>query len=201
MNQLMAAAKIFLLTFFVFSTVSFAQSIYEIAPGTRLLLRMDNEINSEVSSVNDTFTATLAQPLVVREVVVLPVGTIVEGRITRVKRAAFAGKGGELTVAFEELRLVTGAKRTITGVMVDQLKTGSTSPARNVLSVIGGAALGAIIGAVSKADNGAVIGAGIGAGAGASLAVFDKGKEVRIKADEKFEIELTEKVVLPAADF
>jgi hypothetical protein len=33
---------------------------------------MDNEINSKVASVNDTFTATVVVPLIIREVTVLP---------------------------------------------------------------------------------------------------------------------------------
>jgi hypothetical protein len=201
MNFLRTATKIFFLLFFVFSAVNFAQSIYEIPSGTKIRLRMDNEINSEVSSMNDTFTATIAEPVTIREAVVLPVGTVIEGRITRVKRAASGGQSGEMEVEFEEIRLVNGVKREIDGMLVNELKAESNSPTRNVFSIIGGAALGAIVGVISRAENGALIGAGIGAGAGTGVALLQKGKDVKIKAEEKFEIKLTKNVTLPAEDF
>ncbi|CAN5652854.1 hypothetical protein BH24ACI2_BH24ACI2_00070 [soil metagenome] len=175
-------------------------SIYEIQAGTKIRVRMDNEINSEVSGVNDTFTTTIAEPVKVRETVVLPIGTIIEGRITEVKRASAGGKGGSLTVLFETMRLAGGDKRDIAGVLVNELKAESSQTA-NILAIIGGTAIGGIFGAVSKTDNGALIGAGIGAGAGTGVALLRKGKDVSIKADEEFEIKLVKKVILPAQDY
>ena len=161
---------------------------------------MDNEINSRVSGVNDTFTATTAEPVKVREAVVLPIGTIIEGRITKVKRAAAGGQNGDLTVAFETMRFTGGDKRDIQGVLVNDLNADSSQTA-NILTIIGGTALGGIFGAVSKANNGLLIGAGIGAGAGTGIALLKKGQEVSIKADEKFDIELTKNVTLPVLDY
>lgn len=200
MKRLQATAKIFFL-FFVFSIALEAQSIYELPAGTRIRVRMDNEINSKVSSVDDTFTMKIAEPVIVREIIVLPVGTVIEGRVTRVTTAASGGKDGEMEVKFETLLLTDGARRRIEGVLVNPLKAEKSSPAVNVLTIAGGAALGAIVGAVSGADNGALIGAGIGAGAGTGAVYLRKGRDVRIKADEKFEIELTKNVILPVQDF
>ena len=101
-----------------------------------------------------------------------------------------------MTVSFETMRFANGNKREIEGVLVNELKAESSQTA-NLLTVIGGTALGGIFGAVSKADSGSLIGAGIGAGAGTGIAFLRKGQEVRIKADEKFEIELTKNVTLP----
>ena len=200
MKHLQAATQIAFL-FFAFSVVIKAQSIYELPAGTRIRVQMDNEINSKVSSVDDTFTMKIAEPVIVREVIVLPVGTVIEGRVLRVKPAAVGGQGGEMEVEFETLRLEDGAKREIEGILVNPLKAERKSPVGSVLTIVGGAALGAIVGAVSQADNGALIGAGVGAGVGTGAAYLRKGKEVRIKADEKFEIELTKNVILPVRDF
>jgi hypothetical protein len=161
---------------------------------------MDNEINSKVSSENDTFTVKISEPLKVRESVVLPIGTIIEGRITKVKRAALGGKSGSLEVSFETLRSPDGAKQKIEGVLVNRLNAESSSTT-TALTIVGGTALGAIVGAASKAQSGALIGAGIGAGAGTSIAFLRKGKDVRIKTDEEFEIELTKNVSLPVRDY
>jgi hypothetical protein len=69
------------------------------------------------------------------------------------------------------------------------------------LSVVGGTALGALFGAVTKTPNGALIGAGIGAGAGTTVALLKKGKDVRVKRSQEFEIELKKEVMLPVQDY
>ena len=198
--NLLQATKILAVCFLLFATVN-AQSIYELPSGTKILVQMDNEINSKVSSVDDTFTTVIAEPVVVRETVVLPIGTIIEGRITKVTRASFGGQNGELEVKFETMRFMDGERREIEGVLVNGLKISSSSQTANILTVAGAAGIGGLLGAVSKADNGALIGAGIGAGAGGAVAYLKKGKDVKIKTDEKFEIEITKNVNLPVEDF
>lgn len=102
-------ASILLLLIFANYSFSAAQtdSIYRIAAGTRISLKLDAEINSRVSIVNDTFTAIVTKPVIVRDSVVLPAGSIVEGRVASVSRAAGGGKGGKLDVVFEWLKLST----------------------------------------------------------------------------------------------
>lgn len=202
MNLSQTATKIFASVFllFSFSALTNAQSIYELEAGTKIRVQMDNEINSQVSSAGDTFTTVVTEPVIVRDAVVLPAGVVIEGRVTKVNRAAAGGKKGEMEIKFETLRFADGEKRAIEGILVNDLEAKSSSKI-GILSVIGGTAFGALIGAVSKADNGALIGAGVGAGIGTSVALLQKGKDVRIKSDEKFEIKLTKNVTLPVEDF
>lgn len=197
----MAKIFAFFLLFFVsFSSLPGQSSIYRLAPGTKIRVQMDNEINSEVSSVDDTFTTTVAEPVKIRETVVLPAGTVIEGRITRAERASFGGRGGALALRFETIRFANGETRAIDGRPVNELKAESVRK-ENLWIIAGGTALGALIGAVAKKGNGALIGAGLGAGVGAGTTVLRKGRQVRIKRDEKFEIELTREVVLPVEDY
>ncbi len=206
MNFWLVKTKVFAFIFLFFVNFVIAadaqtnQSIYQLQAGTLFRVSMDNEINSKVAGVNDTFTVTLAEPVVVRETVVLPVGTIFEGRVTRVKRASFGGRNGTIEVSFQTLRFANGEKRAIEGIMVDEINS-PTSPTASILAIGGGTAFGGIIGAVSKAQNGALIGAGIGAGAGTAVAFLKKGKDVGIKTDAKFQIKLTSDVTLPVRDF
>ncbi len=203
MNFRRRTTKIFAFLFLFFAsflTLKSQDSIYQLEAGTKIRVSMDNEINSEVSGVNDTFTTKIAEPVRVRETVVLPVGTVIEGRVTKVERAAGGGKGGSLLVRFETIRFENGEKREIEGVLVNELKA-SRSQKTSILAIIGGTAIGALIGAVSKTENGALIGAGVGAGAGTGVALVRKGKNVRIKTDEKFEIELKKQVTLPVQDY
>jgi hypothetical protein len=205
MNIWLITTKVFaffslLFVIFISANAQTDSSIYQLQSGTRIRVRMDNEINSKVSSENDTFTAKISEPLKVRESVVLPIGTIIEGRVTKVRRAAVGGKSGSLEVSFESLRSLEGVKQKIEGALVNRL-TGESSSTATALTIIGGTALGGIIGAVSKAQNGALSGAGIGAGAGTGIAFLRKGKDVKIKTDEEFEIELTKDVTLPVEDY
>lgn len=204
MNFLRLTTKISAVCFLIFvisNAAVKAQNIYEVPSGTKFSVRMDNEINSKVSSKDDTFTATVYEPVKISETAVLPIGTVIEGRVTRVSRAEAGNKNGELEVRFETMRFIGGETREIEGVLVSPLKADSASMTATVLTVAGGTVLGALIGAVTKSDNGALIGAGIGAGAGGTVAYLKKGREVKIKADEKFEIEITKNVILPVKDF
>lgn len=188
----------FILTLFFVNSAT--AQISELKSGTKIRVRMDNEINSKVSSLDDTFTVVVADPVLVRDVVILPVGAIIEGRIIRVGQASTGGKNGDLEVIFETIMLESGAKRRIEAVLVKKLEA-KTSNTGKFLTIFGGTVLGGIIGAASKSDNGVLIGAGIGAGAGTGTAFLLKGKDVRIEANEKFEIELTKSVILPAEGF
>lgn len=203
MNFLLKQTKVFAFTilFFASFTITGAQdSIYRLPAGTKMSLQMETEISSKVSSVNDTFLAKVSKPVIIREQTVLPTGTVIEGRVTKIERAASGGQGGKMEIKFETIKFPGGVKREIEGFLVNELKAESTA-ATSVLAVVGSTAIGALFGAVSKSDNGTLIGAGIGAGAGTGFAFLRKGKNVRIKTSEEFEIELKKEVVLPVIDY
>jgi hypothetical protein len=203
MNFWLKQTKVFAFTilfFASFTIISAQDSIYKLPPGTKMILQMETEINSKVSSVNDTFIAKISKPVIVREQTVLPPGTIIEGRITKVERASSGGQSGKMEVRFETIKFPDGVKREIEGFLVNELKAESTATT-SVLAVVGGTAIGALFGAVSKSDNGVLIGAGVGAGAGTGFALLRKGKNVRIRTSEEFEIELKKEVVLPVTDY
>jgi hypothetical protein len=203
MNFFRLATKISAVSFllFVISNAALAQNGYELPSGTKFRVRMDNEINSKVSSKGDTFTATVFEPVRISETVVLPIGTVIEGRIIKVRRASAGNKDGEMEVKFEKMRFTGGDKREIEGILATPLKAGKSSSTATVLTVIGGTAAGVLLGAATKSASGALIGAGIGSGAGGAVAYLRKGKDVKIRADEKFEIEITRNVILPVEDF
>lgn len=191
---------VFSILIFANSQALFGQtdSIYRLPAGTRIYLKMDTEINSKVASVNDTFLASVSRPVAIRDMIVLPVGTVVEGRVSGVSRSAGGGQGGRLEVVFETLRFAK-ATRQIDAVMVTRIGSGS-SRTFNILSILGGIAAGAAIGATGS-NSGALIGAGVGAGAGTGLVLLRKGKDVKMRKGGEFEIELKKEVVLPVLDY
>lgn len=204
MNFIAHKAKVFaipLLIFAIFSSV-FAQgdSIYKLPAGTKIRLSMDAGISSKISSVNDTFTTTVAKPIAINDVIVLPSGTVIEGRVTNVSSADVGGKNGLMNLRFETIRFPNSRRRTINGVLVDELRPPSARLV-NIFSIFGGTAAGALIGAATGKQSGALAGAGIGAGAGTAIALLKKGRDVSIKTDQEFEIELKSDVTLPTGDY
>ncbi len=204
MNFFACVTKVFAVSFLFFVNFSLVvaqpDSIYRLPAGTKILLSMDSGISSKVSAVNDTFTTTVSKPLSVRDSVILPIGTVIEGRVTKVSSAESGGKNGRMQVRFETIRFADNRKRSIDALLVNELKAAS-SRTTNLFTVFGGTALGAVLGAVSKVENGALIGAGIGAGTGTGVVVLRKGKEVFIRTKQEFEIELKSEVTLPASDY
>lgn len=197
--------KIFTALFICFglglASVNAQPSIYTLDIGTKIRVKMDNEINSKVSAVNDTFTAVVNQPLIVRDVEIIPIGTIIEGRILEAKLATSSKVNGFLDIRFESLKLPNDVKRPLDASLVNQNLLENKSSAFSVISIFGGTAIGAILGALTGKTKGALIGAGVGAGAGTAIITLRKGKDARIKANEVFEIRLNKEVTVPAKDF
>ena len=204
MHGMALPAKFAAFTILIFANPSLMSaqgpSIYTLPAGTRIRLKMDVELSSHVASANDTFTATVAKPVRINDQVLLPAGAVVEGRVTGVERAGAAHKGGRLEVVFETLKVAQNAPpRRIEGGLVNKFGN-SSSQLGSILSIFGGAAAGALIGSLGG-GSGALLGAGAGAGAGTGIALLKKGKDVRIKKDQEFEIELKKDVVLPVMDY
>ena len=203
MYRFASIIKLTVLSLLIFANsltlVSQTGSIYRLPAGTKIVLKLDAEVSSRVSSLNDTFLATVAKPVSVRDSVVLPVGTVIEGRVSSVIPAASFGRSGKLDVVFETLK-ISDQTRHIDGAMTTEIRPPSEQ-GWSFLGIFGGAAAGGAAGTVSKAHNGTLLGAGIGAAAGTGIAFFHKGKDARIPKGEEFEIELKKDVQLPVLDY
>lgn len=164
--------------------------------GTRLTIRTIDAIDSDRNQVGDKFAATLDQPLYVNDVLVVPKGADVYGRLEQAKEAGrLAGKA--------QLKL------SLTGIVVNgqtyALSTGNyelsgkSRTANTATKVGGGAAVGALIGAVVGGGKGAAIGAGVGAGAGTAVQVATQGEQVHVPSETLLEFALDQPVTIPVA--
>lgn len=202
MNILKNITKIFgLILSLLFVNSVYSQSLYLLPVGTQIYARMDNEINSKVSSVNDTFTLTVSKPVTNREIEVLPIGTIVEGQIVKVRSAGFGKKSGSFEVKFQTIRLPDGTKRKIDGELITLNTPEKSSSASNAALIGGGTLIGTLFGALVDKGRGALIGAGTGLGIGTGAFLLQKGKEARIESNEEVKILLKREINLPVEDF
>jgi hypothetical protein len=204
MTNTVRGTKVFAVLSLIFASYFAANAqtdpAYILRAGTRIQLEMVDPIGSAFSNAGDTFRATVVTPTVNKGVVVLPIGTIVEGRISKVTDAGQLGRGGEIEAVFETIKFRTGEIRRIDGRFAKPLRE-KPARTRNLISIVGGTLGGALIGGLTGSRNGILIGAGVGALAGTGTAVAMTGKKADLKAGDEFEIELKSDVTLPIREF
>ena len=145
-----------------------------IASGTNIALTADQRICTDSNKVGDTFTATVANPVVGSNGAVIPAGTSISGHVTALGASKAVGQTVTFSLAFDNLT-VNG-----TGYPIDAALAGTpqlaqhrtTGAGTDAAKVGGGAVVGALIGGlVSHKVSGAVIGGAAGAAAGGGVAV------------------------------
>jgi hypothetical protein len=157
--------------------------------GNKIVITADESVSSKTSNSGDRFDASIAEPVVVGDRVVIPKGAKATGTVTEAKSAGkFKGNAAitvtlrSVTVHGEEYRLKT----------TEVTESGKGRGKRTAVGAGGGAAVGAIIGALAGGGKGAAIGAGAGAGAGTAGAAFTGDKDITIGPETKLTFELQE---------
>lgn len=165
--------------------------------GTRIMVRTVDAIDSDRNQVGDRFQASLEQPLVIDNVVVVPNGADVYGRLTQASEAGRIQGRSQLKLELTGL-VVNG--QTIPLFTGEYSLSGSSRGATTAKRVGTGAAVGAVIGAIAGGGKGAAIGAGVGAGAGTAVQVMTKGEQVHVPSETLLEFVLQQEVRMPVAD-
>jgi hypothetical protein len=137
-----------------------------IKPGTYVTVRINQWLSSDRNQKGDTFTATLAQPVIVDGIVVAQRGQTVYGQVSEAQKAGRVEGTSRLGLQLTQLTLVDGDQASVQSQMVNQ--KGQTSQGRDAAAIGVTTGLGAAIGA---GVNGGV-GAGVGAGAGLVVGVL-----------------------------
>jgi hypothetical protein len=164
--------------------------------GTRLTIRTIDAIDSDRNHVGDKFAATLDQPLYVNDVLVVPKGADVYGRLEEAKEAGHLAGKAQLRLSLTGIVINGQTYALSTG---DYELSGKSRTANTAKKVGGGAAVGALIGAVVGGGKGAAIGAGVGAGAGTAVQVATQGEQVHVPSETLLEFALDQPVTIPVA--
>ena len=148
--------------------------------GTPLRVRLDQALDTKRNRAGESFTATLAEPVVVAERTVVPKGTEFGGHvITSAASGRLKGRA-VLGVTLDSFDL-QGKSYKIDTSADRRASTGHKK--RDGLLIGGGAGLGAALGAVAGGGAGALIGAGAGAAAGTAGAAATGKKDVGLPAE------------------
>jgi hypothetical protein len=165
-----------------------------IPASTRISVRTIDPIDSTRNHLGDRFQATLEEPLMVDESVVVPKGADVYGRLAESKESGtFTGRS-QLQL---ELTGIVVNGQTVPVVTGEYELTGKSRGASTAERTIGGAAVGSIIGAIAGGGKGAAIGAGVGAGAGAGSEIITKGDQVKVPSETLLDFTLQQDVSIP----
>jgi hypothetical protein len=182
---------------------------FTVPADTVIRVRMDTELNSRTARVGDRFSTTVTEPVYGggSGVDVIPVGSKVWGRVASVRRSG-RRTPGQITVAFNQVELPTGARHTINGslssLQADDVNSDNESTVsgrgnrkRDAVFIGGGATTGAIIGAIAGGGKGAAIGAILGGAAGTGARVYEREQEAEVKSGTQFGVILNRAVSLP----
>jgi hypothetical protein len=144
-----------------------------IPAGAVLVVRTQNTLSTERNLSGDTFSVSLAEPLVVDGFVIAEKGAELEGRVVRSEKGGRVEGVASLSVELVRLNTSDGQKLSIaTDLHEVRAERKRGSDAKKVGVATG---LGAIIGAIAGGGKGAAIGAGVGAGAGAGTVAAGRG--------------------------
>lgn len=164
-----------------------------------LLIELQSSLSTDASQPGDRFQARVVDP---REFA----GAMIEGRVTRVKRAGKVKGAAELQLSFETIRMdnyTTGFRADVVAIVDmgnrDEAGTvdseggvkGKDSTKDNVAKIGASTGIGAAIGAILGGGKGAAIGAAIGGTVGTAGVLRSSGKDLRLERGQQLKIRAT----------
>jgi len=153
-----------------------AQTNPAVPSGTVLMVRLETTLATFSNRVGDPFRGSITQPVVVNGQSVIPAGSIVEGRVTKVNEPRRISGRPTIGILPEAVILPTGERYYLDATLTDtnikgtdvsregQFK-GTGHDRRDQLEVGGGTAGGMLVGGLVGGPPGILVGAAIGAGA------------------------------------
>ncbi|HTW25245.1 MAG TPA: hypothetical protein VMD78_16705 [Candidatus Baltobacteraceae bacterium] len=201
------AALLALTSAFVFPASSQGQSSNssatapnEVAPGTRFLIRLNDELGSKESKAGAPFTARTIEPIAAADGTTLRAGAEVRGHIDKVQAAGKTGRA-RMWLTFDDIKTPDGWMPLI--AMVDdvpgvhsihvdydregEIEVTSSKRQQAMEAAAAGALVGAAAGVASHNEKDAAMGAAMAA-ATAYMVTSGLGQELTLEKDTKLEI-------------
>lgn len=167
------------------------QRMVNVPAGTRVLVRMNEAVDSSRSRAGSIFTATLQTNLTVGNDVVAPAGSRVHGRVTQASGGGRAAGRSGLQLELTDIIVNGTAFPILTGEYSVQGSNALGGTARRTAMGAGlGTAIGAIAGSAGR-------GAAIGALGGGAASVVTRGEQINIPAETILEFRLQQPASLP----
>ncbi len=185
-----------------------AQTSSPVPAGTALMVRLDTTLATFSNHVGDPFQGKVTQAVVVNGSTLIPVGSTVEGRITKVSEPRRIAGKPSLGILPEAVILPTGERYFLDATLIDtnihgtdvnsegQFK-GFGHDRRDQLEVGGGTAGGMLIGGLVGGPVGVLVGGAIGAG-GTTTHWLTKHRSAILPAGTELTLELNRPLTMGA---
>jgi hypothetical protein len=155
---------------------AWAQGGVSVPEGTPLKVNLQTTISTFSSKVGDPFQGKIVDPIVVDGKTVIPTGSVVEGRITKLSEPRRISGKPTIGIFPEQIVLPDGQRLMLNAVLVDTnisgtdvndegMFKGSGHDRRDQIEVAGGTGAGMLLGGLIGGGPGLLIGGAIGAGA------------------------------------
>jgi hypothetical protein len=178
----------------------------ELREGTLLKTKMISALSTESTVTGSRFTAEVTEPIERNGRVIIPVGSILEGRVTEVHGGKRISGGALLHLETSNVTLPDGTHYIVHAQVID---TGTSDfnvsdegtlkkkgHVKETLAVMGGVTgAGAATGAMLGGGVGAAVGAGIGAGV-SSVIWFKQDRQATLPKDVRLVFSLTAPMIL-----
>jgi len=175
---------------------------FAVAPGTRFLVGLEQEMNTKVVRQNQVFAVRTLEPLEAGQGIYLPSGAVIEGHVSHIEPAGKTGRA-KLWLTFDAIRTrfgtlpivaevasLPGDHSTKEGPMVQGVIEGHASTQKDAMqAAAAGAGMGAMKGVRDKNKKEAAQGAAMGA-LEAYLMEAGRGEELDLPKGTKLELEL-----------
>lgn len=155
-------------------------AVISLPSGTALRIRLDQDLGSKISQPGDSFSASVADDVLVNGQTVIPRGARADGTVVDAKPLGRFKGGALLSVRLDRVHTRWGSYPVSTGA-IDRVEQGKGK--RSAGFIGGGAGLGALIGGLAGGGKGALIGGLVGGGAGTAGGAFTGNKQIVLPAE------------------
>ena len=188
-----------------------SSSTLTIPSGTKVPLALKQAISTRNAKEGDPVYCETTFPFVVDDRIVIPAGTYVQGKISRVQRPGRIKGRAELLMHFTSMIypsgytvMLPGSLDNIPGADKTSMK-GSEGTVRqdsdkgkDIGTVASTASTGAVIGGLSAGGKGAGLGAAAGGLAGLAIAMISRGSDVKLEPGTSIEMIIQREVSVDA---
>jgi hypothetical protein len=192
------------------TTVAAAQAESPVPAGTALMVRLETTLATFSNKAGDPFHARLTQAVVLNGKTLIPVGAMIEGRVTKVSEPRRISGKPTIGILPEALIMPTGERFFLDATLVDtnagrdtdvnqegEFK-GSGHDRRDQIETGGGTAGGMLIGGLIGGPPGIVIGGVVGAGS-TGVHWLSKHRSATLMAGTQLTLELNRPLAMTTA--
>ena len=186
-------------------SLAFAGSL-TLRPGNTFHCRLSQTLSTGINSAGDRFTASIAEPVYLNGVAVIPAGALVEGRITNLKKPGHLAGVGQMLLLPERIRLSNGRAYPVSAQLVridgaEGVKVandegwlqGPSSRLKTLAAVGKGAGAGGVVGLIAGHTP---LGLAIGSATGFIVHARHRGQDLNLPTGTMLDYQLTRELVL-----